>query len=76
VTPAEITLLRSLCQDEIVTFMPDDKTAAAQTTVARGGFLLTSSSTQPAFCISRRLSIIASYLRPLRSEARGRGAVH
>jgi hypothetical protein len=29
VTPAEIALLRSLCAADVVTFMPDDKTAAA-----------------------------------------------
>jgi hypothetical protein len=30
VTPAEIVLLRSLCEADVVTLMPDDKTAAAR----------------------------------------------
>jgi hypothetical protein len=30
-TPAEIDLLRSLCADDVMTFMPDDNTAMART---------------------------------------------
>jgi hypothetical protein len=30
VTPAEVALLKSLCQGDVVTFMPEDNTAAAR----------------------------------------------